>query len=258
VVAVARGVNPTLQIVVRAHSSADVDSLLSEGADQVLVDELEMGVQLFTRVLAQYQVSLDEIEDHVTTVRAGGYAALRTGIADVPLVVCEELDESCFDTRTFTVRSGVAARIGDLGGIHVVSVLRGEEIVAEPPADFALRAGDRITARGSAQAFAEAARMLRAPMRTVQLTEEQRNGCSHGAAVRPEITTAAVGCEDCLKIGDTWVHLRACMTCGGVRCCDSSKNRHATKHFQSTAHPIIRSYQPGEEWAWCYPDERML
>jgi CPA2 family monovalent cation:H+ antiporter-2 len=173
VVGVARGVNPTLHIVVRTQSQSDVDALIADGADEVLVDELEIGVQLFTRVLDAYEVSPAEIEDHVQTVRNGGYAALRA--------------------------------------------------------------------------------------RTIKLTEEQRTGCEHAKSVRPEITTTATGCEDCLKLGEnTWVHLRLCMTCGGVRCCDSSKYKHATAHHRAGAHPIIRSYQPEEMWAWCYPDERML
>lgn len=62
-------------------------------------------------------------------------------------------------------------------------------------------------------------------------------------------------CEECLKLGDTWVHLRQCLICGNIACCDSSKNKHATKHFHTTQHPIIRSYQPGEDWRWCYVDE---
>ena len=63
------------------------------------------------------------------------------------------------------------------------------------------------------------------------------------------------GCEECLKLGDTWVHLRLCRRCGHVGCCDDSKNRHATKHFHSTRHPIITSLEPGEGWSWCYIDE---
>ena len=63
------------------------------------------------------------------------------------------------------------------------------------------------------------------------------------------------GCEECLKMGDPWVHLRLCMECGHVGCCDSSKNRHATKHFQATGHPVIASAQPHERWLWCYIDE---
>jgi uncharacterized UBP type Zn finger protein len=63
------------------------------------------------------------------------------------------------------------------------------------------------------------------------------------------------GCEECLKIGGTWVHLRMCMTCGKVGCCDDSPNRHATAHYGESGHPIIRSAEPGEEWSWCYIDE---
>jgi uncharacterized UBP type Zn finger protein len=59
-------------------------------------------------------------------------------------------------------------------------------------------------------------------------------------------------------MGDTWVHLRLCLTCGQVGCCDSSKNKHATKHYHQTTHPIIRSFEPGETWRWCYPDELLM
>ena len=63
------------------------------------------------------------------------------------------------------------------------------------------------------------------------------------------------GCEECLAMGDSWVHLRLCLSCGHVGCCDSSKNKHATKHYRATTHPVIRSAQPGEEWRYCYPDD---
>ncbi len=63
------------------------------------------------------------------------------------------------------------------------------------------------------------------------------------------------GCEECLAIGDSWVHLRLCLTCGHVGCCDSSKNKHATRHFHETEHPTVRSFEPGETWRWCYVDE---
>lgn len=69
------------------------------------------------------------------------------------------------------------------------------------------------------------------------------------------VTPSSDGCEDCLKTGDTWVHLRLCETCGHVGCCDQSKNKHATKHFHTTGHPIIKSFEPGEDWGWCYVDE---
>jgi len=63
------------------------------------------------------------------------------------------------------------------------------------------------------------------------------------------------GCEECLKMGDRWVHLRLCLECGHVGCCDSSKNKHATKHYHRAKHPVIRSFEPGENWMWCYVDE---
>jgi uncharacterized UBP type Zn finger protein len=63
------------------------------------------------------------------------------------------------------------------------------------------------------------------------------------------------GCEECLQSGDEWVHLRLCLTCGHVGCCDNSKNKHATKHFHKTEHPVIKSFEKGEEWKWCYVDE---
>ena len=66
------------------------------------------------------------------------------------------------------------------------------------------------------------------------------------------------GCEECLQQGMTWVHLRLCLECGHVGCCDNSRGKHATKHFHRTSHPIIRSLEPGEDWGWCYPDEMMF
>lgn len=66
------------------------------------------------------------------------------------------------------------------------------------------------------------------------------------------------GCEDCLKLGASWVHLRMCHTCGKIACCDDSPNRHATAHYHESEHPIIRSVEPGEDWSWCYVDELMF
>jgi uncharacterized UBP type Zn finger protein len=81
--------------------------------------------------------------------------------------------------------------------------------------------------------------------------------CTHLDQIK-EVTPSANGCEDCLRIGAQWVHLRLCMTCGHVGCCDSSPNKHATKHFHATKHPIMKSFQPGEEWGWCFVDEVMF
>jgi uncharacterized UBP type Zn finger protein len=81
--------------------------------------------------------------------------------------------------------------------------------------------------------------------------------CTHVDGIR-EVTPSAAGCEDCLRIGGTWVHLRLCLTCGHVGCCDNSPNRHASKHFQATGHPMIRSFEPDETWLWCFVDEVAL
>lgn len=79
--------------------------------------------------------------------------------------------------------------------------------------------------------------------------------CSHFAGLHA-VTPGTPGCAECLKTGDRWVHLRMCLVCGHVGCCDSSKNRHATKHFRTTGHALMRSQEPGETWGWCYVDER--
>jgi uncharacterized UBP type Zn finger protein len=73
-----------------------------------------------------------------------------------------------------------------------------------------------------------------------------------------DVTPGSTGCEECLKSGDQWVHLRICLTCGHVGCCESSKNKHALKHYQSSGHPLVQSFQPGEDWVWCYEDKVYL
>ncbi|MFN2421309.1 MAG: UBP-type zinc finger domain-containing protein [Gemmatimonadota bacterium] len=92
---------------------------------------------------------------------------------------------------------------------------------------------------------------------TLETTAEDRDVCVHLDEVHP-IAPSAPGCEECLAMGDTWLHLRICMTCGHVGCCDESKNHHATRHHRKSSHPIIRSLQPGEAWEWCYLDEAKL
>ena len=82
--------------------------------------------------------------------------------------------------------------------------------------------------------------------------------CTHLDQILESVTPGGEGCQECLATGDTWVHLRLCRTCGHVGCCDSSKNRHATKHFHDTEHPVISSFEPGEQWVWCYVDEVVL
>ena len=85
----------------------------------------------------------------------------------------------------------------------------------------------------------------------------RRNKCTHEDQIR-DVTPSAEGCEDCLKTGDKWVHLRLCLVCGHVGCCDNSKNKHATGHYEVTGHAIIKSFEPGEDWRWCYIDRVIL
>jgi len=81
-------------------------------------------------------------------------------------------------------------------------------------------------------------------------------GCTHLDQVEiTELPESVPGCEDCLRTGDGWLHLRICLGCGHVGCCDSSPNRHATAHAAASGHALIRSIQPGEDWSWCYEDE---
>lgn len=86
------------------------------------------------------------------------------------------------------------------------------------------------------------------------------NACSHVTSdMRAKRATRPTpGCKECLEIGGRWVHLRICLTCDHVGCCDNSPNKHATKHHHATKHPVITSGEPGETWAYCYPDDQFL
>ncbi len=85
--------------------------------------------------------------------------------------------------------------------------------------------------------------------------------CSHFEDLKPTpspSTSYKKGCAECIAMGDTWVHLRECLNCGHVGCCDSSKNKHATRHFHTSAHPVMRSVEPGETWGYCFVDDVMV
>jgi len=82
--------------------------------------------------------------------------------------------------------------------------------------------------------------------------------CAHLGSVADVQPSTTEGCEDCLREGTRWLHLRECLECGHIGCCDNSPRKHATAHYHGTQHPIIRSFEPGEDWAWCYPDELFL
>jgi CPA2 family monovalent cation:H+ antiporter-2 len=160
--------------------------------------------------------------------------------------------------------------------VRFVSLKRhGVEIAAERERQRLLP-GDEVAIEGNAGAFAEAAPLFavsgsplalseRAPQRAewidtekpVDLVVKEASACGHLGEIR-EVHPSAAGCEDCLRTGDRWVHLRACMSCGHMGCCDSSPNRHATRHYETTAHPIMRSMERGESWGWCFVDRLQL
>ena len=279
IVAVARSLAPTARIVVRTRHQSDATALTREGTDRVVVDELESIVQLFADVLRNYRISPDEIAAHEEAIRRGGYAALRES-SDDPVVVCE-LDGRCLDTRTVIVRAGAplagqsVESLTASPGLNVTAIER-EGRPVEISGSTAFMAGDVVTLAGSAAAFAAAAPLFRTSDVTsiegdsaararadidlealIDFTPKPESACTHLDRIRP-VRPSAPGCEECLRLGDQWVHLRVCLTCGHVGCCDSSKNKHATRHYHTSAHPIVRSLEPGERWGWCYTDEIML
>jgi hypothetical protein len=92
---------------------------------------------------------------------------------------------------------------------------------------------------------------------TVQDKDGGPGACGHAAGASAEVAPGAE-CEDCVREGGSWVHLRRCLTCDGVRCCDSSPAKHASTHAGAAAHPVAASAEPGEHWAWCYTDDVLL
>jgi hypothetical protein len=81
------------------------------------------------------------------------------------------------------------------------------------------------------------------------------DSCAHVGDIEHDAAPSGTGCVECLQMGARWVHLRRCIECGHVGCCDQSPNRHATAHFHEVAHPLIQSFEPGEDWYWCYVDD---
>ena len=84
--------------------------------------------------------------------------------------------------------------------------------------------------------------------------------CSHVDEIRAVTARTPEGCQECLEAGEAgnWFHLRMCLTCGHVGCCDSSAGKHASQHYAATGHPIVQSFQPGEDWGWCFADDELL
>jgi len=94
-------------------------------------------------------------------------------------------------------------------------------------------------------------------LKRLPLFLRRKGKCIHLNQIN-DVIPSTQGCEECLKLGDEWVHLRMCLICGHVGCCDNSKNKHASAHYYQTWHPIIQSIEPGESWRWCYVDQMLI
>ena len=259
-------------------------------ANKVVLEEFESIVQLLAGILRDYQISAEEIEANVETIRSSGYAALRQStVYGAPVVTSESLNQSCLNTRSVMVRAGTpisdqsiaAIRLEEEYGVKIQETHRDGVSIKDPPSDFMIQPGDGLVLSGTAEAFAKIAPLFRTGLKEevkqaplASLPRPDRHGIDREEIIKLKIdpkstncthldrtygvTPSAKGCEECLRMGDDWVHLRICMTCGHVGCCDDSKNKHASRHYHETDHPIIRSLEPGEDWAWCYPDKMVL
>jgi len=282
VVSVARALAPTVRIVTCVPSMHEAEEIVAAGADRAIATEFEAVVGMFDDILRHYRVDPEVILAHEETLRRGSYEAFDHELMDAPAVQCE-LDDDCFSTRTVTIRKGAAVAERSLADlqlderlIHVIELEHDGETTHEPSGDAVLHVGDSVLFGGTPEAFIDAADLFRgsdagaAPLpalpamptqsapwidtsSTVHLDVDPRV-CSHGDHVN-DVTPSAQGCEECLRAGDRWVHLRVCMECGHVGCCDSSPNKHATKHYHETGHPVMRSIERGETWGWCFEEE---
>jgi CPA2 family monovalent cation:H+ antiporter-2 len=285
VVAVARALSPTTRLLAAAPTDADADALADAGADRAVAADLEVVIALFDDVLRRYEIGAEELLAHEEALRRGGYAAFDRTPQDAPAVTCE-LDADCFSTRTLTVRPDMPLAGRRLGDLHLdgylIRVLRIEAdgaTVEDPAEDAVLPAGAAVTFAGATDAFTRAADLFRprdgrAPTdlpasppamradwidttRPISFDPNPNAGCAHLDHVH-DVTPGTQGCAECLRDGTRWVHLRVCLECGHVGCCDSSPGRHATAHFHATGHPVMRSIERGERWGWCFVDEVML
>ncbi|HKX84975.1 MAG TPA: cation:proton antiporter [Pyrinomonadaceae bacterium] len=293
ITSVARQINPTMRIVVRTRYTEEVQELAAAGADTVIAEELESVVQLFGEVLRDYKIPASDIEMYEEIARSNGYAELFRDQVEIDNSVFRcETGADCFDSRTVKIREGApivgrpasALMLLDDFGLHLKSLRRNGEEIDPVPSDLVFAPGDEIDLSGPTQAFANNAAMFRpvstngtsVPLRSaasdetamafatetgIDMETEIRykptvgpEVCSHLDRIRP-VFPSAPGCEECLRIGDDWVHLRLCLVCGHVGCCDTSKNKHGTAHFNETNHPVMKSIEKDEDWAWCFVDE---
>jgi CPA2 family monovalent cation:H+ antiporter-2 len=278
VVAVARPLAPTTRIVARAATREEAAELEAAGADRAIATEVEVLVGLFDDVLRGYDVRSDEILAHEAALRRAGHGLFEPGVA--PSVPCE-LTGDCFATRTLRIRAGMPVAgltLAEAGfaerGLAVRRLAVGDASADEPGDAAVLAVGAEVTLAGPDEAFRASVDLFRAaggsragaraPLVDVEreiafapASAEAAAACSHLERIRA-VRPQTPGCAECLASGGRWVHLRVCLTCGHVGCCDSSPGRHATAHHRTSGHPVMGSLEPGETWGWCFVDEVTL
>ena len=287
-----------MRIVVRTRYTQEVDSLAEAGADTVIAEELESIVQLFGEVLRDYRISANQIELYEDLARRNGYSALFDDEVDPSVFRCEPgkdcFDSRTVTVRAGSPvvgRSLRSLRLIEDFDLTVQEVRRDGKEIIEPSADLVLQPGDELQMSGPTQAFAKNAALFRtsrsngsntSPAAPVSVVTEDENAltftsetgisldtrviykpavdesvCTHLDRIQ-SVFPSAPGCEDCLRIGAEWVHLRICLTCGHVGCCDTSNYKHATAHFHETEHPLMKSLEVLDDWAWCFVDEEYI
>jgi len=274
-------------------TEAGVDRVIPEELESVvaLFDDVLMSYRVSPQEIAAHEAAVRH--GSYALLRARRPAPAAQGDADWEC----DLGPDCFDSRRVTLRAATPATAlawGELAmrlsehGLTAEGLVRGDDELGRPADDFPLAAGDELSLAGHPADFAHAAELFRRPEEaaeegvepasetgkgppveersmtyvdteaTIELRPSVKDSvCSHLDQIHP-VQPGAAGCEECLRDGTRWVHLRICMTCGHVGCCDSSPGRHATAHHRATGHPVVRSLEPGETWGWCYVDETEL
>jgi len=176
--------------------------------------------------------------------RAGVHGARLLVIADYEL---EATFRVASIARALNPELEILARVGSDDDVEAIAAAGVDRVISDESAG-AQRISHAVLhhcGRASANALLDTERIVR--------FEPVGDGCEHVGTARP-VRPSADGCESCLRSGDRWVHLRVCLVCGHVGCCDSSPNKHASAHYAATGHPLIASAEPGEHWAWCFED----
>lgn len=297
VVGVARAMAPTTRIVVRAATRDDATALEEAGADRAIASELEAIVGLFDDVLRNYAVAPEQILDHEATLRRQSDALFEPHSAlSLPCELGKDcFSRRTLRIRAGTPLAGRTLAESGLEphGIRVLQIEVGGESIDDPPGETRLAVGAEVTFAGTPEAFLGCADLFQPSARSAGADA----GASTAAGAPPSgaapsalppmtapwidtrtpiafipgpdaacahldhihrVAPLTQGCAECLASGGRWVHLRVCLECGHVGCCDSSPGRHASGHYRSSGHPIMRSLQPGETWGWCHIDELML